>query len=211
MCSIANLFNTNIRKFDAKKRNCFLADCKSFGKIWCAWVWTLAENQKHRLLGNQNYVLSIKCSSNFSISGPDFSSYKNEGVGKIGGVVLKRRAVSLIFVLTLSSVIFLWVFGVCVCVCLFCLFTPFLLVLFVSQEEPCLLASNQYEYDFYKWIMFEKKRQLKQNESTGLWMCCVCLCVWYQIRVPLKIHIMCQTSVNLTPCFIKQISTPFWY
>ena len=121
MCSIANLFSTNIRKFDAKKRNCFLADCKSFGKInflseqnLCAWVWTLAENQKHRLLGSQNYVLPIKCSSNFSISGLDFSSHKNGGVGKIGGVVLKRRAVSLIFVLTLSSVIFLWVFGVCV-------------------------------------------------------------------------------------------------
>ena len=121
MCSIANLFSTNIRKFDAKKRNCFLAGCKSFGKInflseqnLCAWVWTLAENQKHRLLGSQNYVLPIKCSSNFSISGQDFSSHKNGGVGKIGGVVLKRRAVSLIFVLTLSSVIFLWVFGVCV-------------------------------------------------------------------------------------------------
>ena len=35
-------------------------------------------------------------------------------------------------------------------------------------------------------------------------MClCVCLCV-ISIRVPPKNHIMCQTSVNLTPCCIHQ-------
>ena len=34
--------------------------------------------------------------------------------------------------------------------------------------------------------------------------CAVCVCVlWYQIRVPVKNHIMCQTSVNLMPCCIK--------
>ena len=34
------------------------------------------------------------------------------------------------------------------------------------------------------------------------WVSCVswCLCVWYQIKVPAKDHIMCQTSVNLMPC-----------
>ena len=41
-------------------------------------------------------------------------------------------------------------------------------------------------------------------QSTGPWLCCVCLCVWYQIRVPAKKHIMCQTSVNLMPCCIKE-------
>ena len=50
--------------------------------------------------------------------GSDFSSHKNGGVQKIGGVVLKKVGVSPLFVLTnLHSVIFLWVFGVCVCVC----------------------------------------------------------------------------------------------
>ena len=30
------------------------------------------------------------------------------------------------------------------------LFTPFLSVLFVSQEEPSLIATNQQIYDFFK-------------------------------------------------------------
>ena len=28
----------------------------------------------------------------------------------------------------------------------------------------------------------------------------VCVCMWYQIRVAVKNHVMCQTSVNLMPC-----------
>ena len=32
---------------------------------------------------------------------------------------------------------------------------------------------------------------------------CAFVCVLYQIRVPAKNHIMCQTLVNLTPCCIK--------
>ena len=51
----------------------------------------------------------------------------------------------------------------CVCVWgggggVFWLFTPFLSVLPVSQEEPSLTASNQQIYDFSKQIIFEKKR-----------------------------------------------------
>ena len=34
---------------------------------------------------------------------------------------------------------------------------------------------------------------------------CVFVCVWYQIRVPVKKHIMCQTAVNFMPCCIKHI------
>ena len=37
MCSIANLFNTNIKKFDAKKTYFFCPEClgsKSLGKIF---------------------------------------------------------------------------------------------------------------------------------------------------------------------------------
>ena len=87
-------------------------------------------------------------------SGSDFF-HETGGVGKIGGVVLKK-GVSLIFILPLSNVTFFWVFGVCVCVCfVYCLFTPFLSVLFVFHS---LIASNQQIYDFYKRIIFEKKR-----------------------------------------------------
>ena len=52
--------------------------------------------------------------------------------------------------------------------------------------------------------MWAHKRWCKRVcQSTGPWVCCVCLCVWYYIRVSVKNHIMCQTSVNLTPCCIK--------
>ena len=72
-------------------------------------------------------------------------------VGKIGAVVLKMGG-SLIFILTLSCVIFLRVFGVCVsvcvcvCVCVFvCLFiyTTSIGIISVSQEEPSLVTSHQ--------------------------------------------------------------------
>ena len=67
MCCIANLFDTNIRELDAKKTYFLpwmLRQCQSlekcnflFKKIWCAWGWTLAENQKHWISGSQNYLL----------------------------------------------------------------------------------------------------------------------------------------------------------
>ena len=59
MCSIENLFDTNIRKFDAKKTYFLprmLRLCKSLGTLG----WTLAENQKHQILGSQNYLILIK-------------------------------------------------------------------------------------------------------------------------------------------------------
>ena len=46
-------------------------------------------------------------------------------------------------------------------------------------------------------------------ECVSVCMCvCVCVCVCDQIRVPAKNHITCQTSVNLTPCCIKQHQGP---
>ena len=70
-------------------------------------------------------------------------------VGKIGAVVLKMGG-SLIFILTLSCVIFLRVFGVCVsvcvcvcvCVCLF-IYTTSIGIISVSQEERSLVTSHQ--------------------------------------------------------------------
>ena len=49
---------------------------------------------------------------------------------------------------------------VCVCVCVLLLFIYAISVciICVSQEVPSLAASNQQIYDFYKWIIFEKKR-----------------------------------------------------
>ena len=93
---------------------------------------------------------------NFPKKGDSDFSHKNGGVGKIGGWIKKEGYHLFSYLVTLSSVIFLWVFGVFV----LCLFAPFLSVFIcVSQEEPSLIAaSNQQIYDFYKWIIFEKKR-----------------------------------------------------
>ena len=48
-----------------------------------------------------------------------------------------------------------------VCVCVYVLLTYTISIsiidLCVSQEEPSLIASNQRIYEFYKWIIFEKK------------------------------------------------------
>ena len=72
---------------------------------------------------------------NFRKKGGSDFSHKSGGVGKKGG------GVSLIFILTLSSVIFHRVSRVCVCVCVcvFCLFTPFLSVLLVFHRKNLVL------------------------------------------------------------------------
>ena len=131
-----------------------------------------------------------------------------------------------------------------VCVCVFCLFTPSLSVLFVFHRKNLVFVPNVQIYGFYKWEIFKKKRHWKRNfwyqwiiqcntdsccehmtdgvniylqrcASLLVWVCCVslcvCVCVWYQNRVPAKNHTMCQTSVNLMPCCIECISRSLWY
>ena len=71
MCNIANLFATNIIKFDDKKhpppplnawtmwiirKNYFLEE----QNLWHTLCRTLAENQKHQISGSQNYWFLIK-------------------------------------------------------------------------------------------------------------------------------------------------------
>ena len=115
---------------------------------------------------------------------------------------------------------------VCVCVCVF-IYTIFISIICVSQEEPSLIAYNQQIYNFYEWIIFEKKRHcgkwifdiselfitscnkdgcfehitggvnmyLYGCQSTGPWVCCVCLCV---IRVPVrKTYVKTQQTCHL--------------
>ena len=71
MCSMENLIDIIIRKFDAKKTLFFLPRmlrlCKSLGEInfleeqnYCTLGWTWGKNQKHQILGSQNYLLLIK-------------------------------------------------------------------------------------------------------------------------------------------------------
>ena len=69
----------------------------------------------------------------------DFSSHKNGEIGKIGEVVLKRSGITYFHtnlpfpVLPFSECL------VCVSVCLFCLFTPFLSLLFVFHRKNLVL------------------------------------------------------------------------
>ena len=46
----------------------------------------------------------------------------------------------------------------CVCLCVLFIYTISISIICVSQEEPSLIASNQQINDFYKWIIFEKKK-----------------------------------------------------
>ena len=104
----------------------------------------------------------IKTENNLELStnrgGLDFI-HKKWGLGKIVEVVLKK-GVFLIFILTLSSVIFfLSALSKClVCMCVFCLFTPFQSAFFISWEEFSLIVSNHQISDFSKWVIFEKQR-----------------------------------------------------
>ena len=86
---------------------------------------------------------------NFHKKGGSDFSIKNEGVVKIEWIV---SGVSLIFILTLSSIIVLSVWYV-----LFIYTVPISIVC-VSREELTLTESNQQIHGFYKWVIFEKQR-----------------------------------------------------
>ena len=93
----------------------------------------------------------------------DFSSYKNGEVAKIGGVVLKKGWRITYFhtnPFQCYSSLSIWCVCVCVCVCECVVFicTSCISIICVSQEEPSLIASNQQICDFYKWIIFKKKK-----------------------------------------------------
>ena len=123
MCSIANLFDTNIRKFDAKKHNFFCPEClrlcKSLGKNLFS-IRTLFFSKK-----GEKWVQIFKGGSLIIILTNPFQCY------------LSLRV---------------W------CVCVLLIYTISVSIICVSQEEPSPIASDQQMYDFYKWIIFEKKR-----------------------------------------------------
>ena len=76
---------------------------------------------------------------------------------KIGGC-LKKRGVSLIFILTNPFQCYLSECLVCVRLCVLFIYTISISIICVSQEEPSLIACNQQICDFYNWIIFDKKR-----------------------------------------------------
>ena len=84
--------------------------------------------------------------------GSDFS-LKKGGVGKIGGVVLKKGVITYFHTYYSFPVLSFFECLVCVCVCVclcVCVCVVSIGIICVSQEEPSLIASNQRIYDFYK-------------------------------------------------------------
>ena len=66
--------------------------------------------------------------------------------------------VSTIFIITNRFQYFLSLRAWCMCVCVLFIYTISISIIRVSWEESSLVTSNQQIYDFYKWIIFEKKR-----------------------------------------------------
>ena len=108
--------------------------------IWYATRSKLVITQKGRF-----WVLKI-----FSRRGSD----QNFPIKKDGLVKLEAYSKSGVSINNLSKVIIL-----CLCVVfVLCSFIAFG-ILCVSQEELCLVGSNQEMYDFCKWVIFVKERQ----------------------------------------------------
>ena len=60
---------------------------------------------------------------------------------------------SLALSLSLSLSLNVW----CACVCVLLIYTFFVSIICVLWEQPSLISSNKRKYNFYKWIVFEKK------------------------------------------------------
>ena len=105
---------------------------------------------------------------------------------------------------------------------MFCLFTPFLSVFFVSQEEPSLIASNQHISELFiqcnknsccehitggvNIYLYGCVSLLAPESVVSLYVCCVHMCVFVcDIKSDhlQKKHIKCPTSVNLMSSCIK--------
>ena len=119
-----------------------------------------------------------------------------------------------------------------VCVCVLFIYTISISIICVSQEEPSLIASNQKIYDL-QVNNFWKEKALRKLFFWQQWIthliiyyliiyiyecvsllapeCAMYVCVFvYVIKnewVPVKTHITCQNSVNLTLCCIKHTNT----
>ena len=113
----------------------------------------------------------------------------------------------------------------CVCVCVFCLFTPFLSALFVFHRKNLVFSHLMYRYT--TWVIFKKKRYWKVNfwyywiiqyntdscckhmaddvniylygcVNLLVWVCCVSLCVC--------VCVMSNQSTSKKPHYVSGVS-----
>ena len=123
-------------------------------------------------------------------------------VVKTGGVVLKKAGgVSFIFILTnpFQCYLSLSFWCVCMCVCMYVcglfVYTTSVLTVFHRKNLVLQHLINRYMTstmnNFWKDIV-ESKFLISENYSECACVCVVCV-MWYQIRVPVKNHITCQT------------------
>ena len=66
-------------------------------------------------------------------------------------------SVSLCLSLALSRSLSLSLNVWCACVCVLLIYTFFISIICVLWEQPSLISSNKRKYNFYMWIVFEKK------------------------------------------------------
>ena len=125
----------------------------------------------------------------------------------------------------------------CVCVCVCFVYLHHFCQHCVSQVEIPLIANNKvsnfwkekalWRINFwYQWIIHSMQYRYLLSahkrlcyhifiwvcQSIGPWVCCVCLCFCViSNQCTSKKHVMCQTSVNLTPCCKKHTASSYWY
>ena len=99
------------------------------------------------------------------------SSHKKVGFGKIGEKgCFKKWGESLVIITNpFHCYLPLIVWCVCVCVCVLFIYTISISIICVSLEELSFIESNQHIYDFYKWVIFEKKRHCGKTLISNFW------------------------------------------
>ena len=118
----------------------------------------------------------------------------------------------------------------------FCLFTPYLSVIFVSRENLSIAESNEQICDFYKSVTFEKQRRcgtlqnqfLIANYSLNVIQRVIQSMPYLYLSVSRLVHVcamrlcLCMCDIKskpshlldlgkLMPCCIKHTARSFWY
>ena len=153
-------------------------------------------------------------------------SHEKGGVGKIG-VVLKKGSIICFYTNSFQCYLSLSVWCASVCFVylhyfhrVFFVFHRKNLVLlntinrYVTSIREKFFENQRHQQLFIQWNTNSCCEHIRGGSNIYLYewvsllalvcVACLCLCVWYQIRVLAKNLVMCQTSVNLITCCIKQ-------
>ena len=153
-------------------------------------------------------AIALACSHTQAFGSVTNSTQKKGGVGKIVGVILKKGGGITYFhtnpfqsYMSFSEPL----------VCAFCLFIPFLSLLFVFHRKNLALWHLINRYDFHKWIIFEKKRHCRKQifDTSELFIqvnkdCC---CEHIAVGVNIYLHGCVSLLAPVCVCLISNHST----